>query len=414
MKIVIFRYSAETIGLKYLQSSNTAYITTINQKKKNNDYFNKNEEMPFMIYLDNLTLPEVIKTIQKIKFKEEIESIITLGEDDIDWVGMLEDYFVRGKSEYLINTMFKDKYVMRSFLNGIVAQPDFMLIQSPNDIDLFRNKHKNKSVVIKPRNGSGSEEVKILPPNEVLEKNIVKSVSTGYFLIEECVDMKKMLTCDGYGVGKAINRFFCHEYESLIYDSLVKKSEIIIRTSRLYDKNLLLLKKIKKACNLIIENFGIENELIPFHFEWFYCEESNEIVFCEVGKRFGGGDIPKLINDAFEVNVLKEYWDIFLGKTISYNLSDNLTMPLKIACSIMPYKMEGIVVETPELCEFDWTKRTRFYVKKGDQIKESESANEILLLSDFISENEVDYDYQINKIKKLIKKFIIKKSWSTR
>ncbi|KID42349.1 hypothetical protein LfDm3_0278 [Fructilactobacillus fructivorans] len=45
-------------------------------------------------------------------------------------VALLREFFLNTKSALMTDFLFRDKYVMRSFLNGLLAQPDFSLIES--------------------------------------------------------------------------------------------------------------------------------------------------------------------------------------------------------------------------------------------------------------------------------------------
>ena len=102
-----------------------------------------------------------------------------------------------------------------------------------------------------------------------------------------------MLTCDGFAVGSNIQYIFSNGYEELLLNTLNEQSGYIIRTNHLYWNDIELLKKIFAACKNILEVFTIEEQVTPFHFEWFYDDQSKQFVFCEVGKRFGGGAIPE-------------------------------------------------------------------------------------------------------------------------
>ena len=90
-----------------------------------------------VVYLDDFILPEFVKILRDISKRFRITKIITLCEEDVLFCGLLNDYFLNKNTYTMSNIAFKDKYVMRSLLIGIVKQPYFRLINSAEDIDIF-------------------------------------------------------------------------------------------------------------------------------------------------------------------------------------------------------------------------------------------------------------------------------------
>ena len=175
-----------------------------------------------------------------------------------------------------------------------------------------------------------------------------------------------------------------------------------MRTSKLYNKNLRSIQeKIFEESKKILQVVSFNEEITPFHFEWFYSPETQEILFCEVGRRFGGGEIPRLIKNAFDVDILEEYWSISSKKvsidnmiTLNYT---NILSPLKISAAYFSVKKEGKLVNKPDRSKFSFTDMTWRFSKIGD-VKEGklESVAESDFLSIITAENESDF---IDKIK---------------
>lgn len=402
MKIIIFRYSPNVLKLEYLKDEEVLIIAPESQKEK---YLQVENSRLNVTFLMDYTLPYIIRELRKIQEDDFIESITTLSEDDMDWVGLLHDYFVKKGSSFCSNSLFRDKYLMRSFLIDQVPQPKFRLLRNRDDLEYFWNNCRTDKALIKPRKGAGSENIIQITKEDT--NTIGPEYFLGNFLVEEYLSFKSMMTCDGFSIGQDIQRWFSHEYEEPLFDSLSTTKELVVRTNHLYFSNTALLNKARHGCEKVLKLFAIEKEVTAFHFEWFYSEETMELCFCEVGKRFGGASIPMLINLSFGVDILKEYWERVVGpsKKSSPNDCQSLSKPSKIATTYLPYKDSGNIVEVPDKEEFNWTIRTDYRVQSGQDIEKTEMIMDGLFSSIFISKDEKDYKENLYKIRKLAKKF---------
>lgn len=406
MKIVLFRYSPYAIMPNYIDDD-TILLVPKSVESKYCNFAKDGYRLPQIEYIDDFVLPEIVRLIRNLSKKNRITSISTLSEEDMGWVGLLADYFVNNLTTYGSNTLFKDKYYMRSFLIDIVNQPYFRLIKGIEDIEIFFNNIKSDSAIIKPRCEAGAEGVFRYNKGEVIKD---KSIFQGNYIIEELVDINRMLTADGYAIGSKIKRFFSHDYpEGLLLDSMEDDGcgELIVRTNGLYDTNRDILYKVLEGCKRILNEISVQDEMTPFHFEWFYDEKKSKIVFCEVGKRFGGGSIPQLIQEAFNIDILKEYWSQMKygeDKSILEVSSNNISVPSKIACTYAPYKKKGLVINSPSDEEFDFFIKYWKYVKVGDVFEMPHSIVENAFIGIFISISEEEYAEQIVKARKLSQK----------
>ena len=233
MHIVLFRYSARVAKLDYLFGRDVTVISPDNQKQKYEDYSKDGHLLPHVIFLEDFTLPNIVVEIRKISQNTEIESITTLSEEDMDIAGFLNDHFVERNTQSISNLLFKDKYFMRSFLVGVVNQPYFRLLESENDLSIFWDNCESSVAILKPRNGAGSNGIKKINRNE----NIDSVYFEKNYILEEYVHIDKMITCDGYSIGNEIKRFYVHEYEELLFNSLSSSGYYLVKTSSLYNHN---------------------------------------------------------------------------------------------------------------------------------------------------------------------------------
>ena len=194
MHIILFRYSARVVMLNHLFKTNSIVIVRKSQEQKYITFEAEGNPLPNVIFIEDYTLPNIILEIRKIEKSRMIESITTLSEEDMDWVGLLHDHFVKGNSRFASNSMFKDKYLMRSLLIDKVKQPYFRLLESQDDYEKFWLQITGNTAIVKPRYGAGSEEVfKINRGDKISVKYF-----SGKYLIEDFISLSRMMTCDGW------------------------------------------------------------------------------------------------------------------------------------------------------------------------------------------------------------------------
>lgn len=401
MQIIFFRYSPRVVELKYV-AKDALIIAPKALKAKYDAYADLQAKV---IFLEDYTLPEFIKCLKRLEKKVTIESITTLSEEDMDQVGFLADLFLHRKTTFGVNTLFKDKYYMRSVLAGCtdILQPKFELVIDHEQICEFFKKHHLQKAVIKARNLAGTEEIYPITEKELAQ--LPKHIYNGGYLIEEYVSLKRMLTCDGFAFGSKIQYIFSHEYEDLLLDTLSKNSGYIIRTNHLYWTKRKLLEQVFEKSQKVLATFTDSDEVTPFHFEWFYDEKTESFVFCEVGKRFGGGAIPALIQYGFGVNILEKYWQALTQKNDHQKTENVFILPQKIATSYSPYLQNGEITALPAKEEFDWTKETYFFVDVGKKVTAATAVVQNTFLSIFTSDGEAEYRASLAKLAQLAQKF---------
>ncbi|HGY9747195.1 TPA: acetyl-CoA carboxylase biotin carboxylase subunit family protein [Streptococcus pneumoniae] len=405
MHIVLFRYSARVVKLKYLYNRNVVIIAPEVQRKKYEDYPAEGNNLPKVIFLEDFILPNIILEIRRISQNTEVESITTLSEEDMDIVGFLNDHFVEKNTHSVSNLLFKDKYFMRSFLVGVVNQPYFRLLESENDLRVFWNNCKSSAAILKPRNEAGSNGIKKVYPNEKIDSVYFEK----NYIIEEYIDIDNMITCDGYSIGSEIKRFYVHEYEELLFNTLSSSGYYLVRTSSLYNdsEKIEYIEKALEECRKVLNVFSINSEITPFHFEWFLELSTGKIVFCEVGKRFGGGDIPQLIEDSHGVDVIKEYWDILTNSQglKKINFSKVISRPANISATFALYRKQGKVIEVPDEKELAWAKKVYIFIKPNTYYKVSENVVENSMLVQFNCKNSCEFEKRLDELKHISQKF---------
>lgn len=227
MKAIIYRHSPQNMKIDAINQK-CVFVTKKKYEMLTQELLPKSS---IVIGCETLSLKNAYRELKRIKESTPIESVTTLSEEDMEWVGFLNDLICEEKKPYISNALFKNKYYMRIALDGVVPQPEFYYVDTIDKFFSVVKKYKN--VIIKPLNSEGARGVREISENDG-ERSIKECFTESGVMAEEKVNIQTMYTCDGYAVGDEIIRFTIHEYEEPIMDSIIGSKETVIRTSRVY------------------------------------------------------------------------------------------------------------------------------------------------------------------------------------
>ncbi len=395
--------------MEYLDSSKTIIFLPMEKKNMFDEKISQGSVFPRLEYFEDFSLKEFVKKIDYLINVEKItiDSISTQCEESIIDVGFLNDYYTKKNSEYLINTCFRDKYIMRCLLQNIVKQPDFYLINSEDDIKKFMDKYPGNNFIIKHRFGCGSRSIKKVSEGSKVDFSDFKdNLFSGNYIIENYVTDSIMVSNDGYAINSKIKRFFVHDYDKPVFDALSDKSNHIVKTSSFYENNRKLIEIMKIRCQSIFDRFEFIENISPFHIEWFVNLETNEVTLCEVARRYGGAGIPALIRQAFDVDILKEYWNIINFGTDN-STKNNIMLPTRIAASFQANAEEGILVAKPEPEDFNWAHMYYSFFELNTEINIiPEETKPISFYVDFSCNSIDDFREKIKLLNNLARQYV--------
>lgn len=362
MKYFVYRYNPVSVGV--LANPNLAVVCPKELKEK---YKSIGFEDNNIFTIDCFNMPELFLFF---KARNDISDIFTLDEGLIHIVGILKAIFTHDKQALEVSYAYKDKKIMRLKLDNVINQPTLLSSE-----ELLPD-----SFVIKPRREASGKGVQIL-------SKIPDYFSNEDYILETVEQFDTMYTCDGIAVDGKIEYFFSHEYIGNILD--IKKNYYnIIRTNSNYLKED-FIKRLKKMTQTVLNHLGTDN-IHPFHAEFFYKKEKDELSFCEIGKRFGGGNIPLLIKQSFEVDVLTAYWNLINGNKFSDCHNEK---PYRISLTIAIFQ-NGHHQDPPNL-PVDYT-YFREYAEKSNTAK---SLEDLRYLMSFNVKDQVDFEKQFEILK---------------
>ncbi|USS90269.1 ATP-grasp domain-containing protein [Fructilactobacillus carniphilus] len=342
----------------------------------------------------SLDFAHLVTYFRKKQTQETISDIRTLAEDAMIGVGILKTYFCdKQLDSELSNLFFKDKYYMRSILQGIVPQPEFQAVSSFAQIKNFVEEHGQS--VLKPRRADSATGVFVIEPahlNEFADVNLGEDD----YLIETFCPFNHMVTVDGYSVGNEIKLDLYHEYCDLILSTLTTRQNLCVRTSKLYFSSAtwvpMIRKQLKEATQKILDVMTVTGETTPFHFEFFYGERG--IMFCEVGKRFGGQGMIKLTPFEFGVSIPTAFWQDYLEPGTA-----NLSISKRPQCIAgLLFVMAPPHSDRYQKLHYDWIKS--IHQKKGNETATYQSTGSYCFVVEFTSRNEAEFTAHLQQLTK--------------
>lgn len=379
MKYFIYKFSPENIGI--VPSKDLIVLAPSNKKET---YISIGFSLDQVMEVNDFSFKNLFYVLDK---EERIDDVFTLDEDLIIDVGILNEYFCSEYRMNVSNMLYKDKYLMRSALNGCINQPDFLSDWSNAEIGML----------VKPRRLDSSRGI-----FKIEDLSEIKDLSFDEYIIENYVDYDRMITVDGLVANGKIELFFSHEYDRKHLEMLFEGPDCTsIRTNRFYfdQAQKSKLKRLYEYSSKVVEKLGNLKQPFPIHMEWFYCEDSEEFYFCEAACRFGGKRIPQLVETAFDINLVKEYWNYKLGLE-NKNHSNFIPIPSRISTSFFVFLDEKIQVRNlKESYNYDE------YIQSGpigESIKNVRSLESIRMLIRFTCSEEDKYDDEVKKIIKAV------------
>ncbi|MBL1228440.1 ATP-grasp domain-containing protein [Enterococcus sp. BWB1-3] len=367
MAIIVINHFSD--GLKDYKSAFEGYegeVIFITSLKNKNAYKNvfQNRVIIDDFYKDD-RLQLYISDLAKIK---KIEKIIATHEFDLEKIGRLRDeLFIDGQSERSA-LQFRDKYLMKSTLNGKVKLPKYQLIENMKDIDQAIS-NIGFPLVLKPLDGAGAIGVDILTEHQSIE--ILKKQFP--LLAEEYIDGNEMFHVDGIFQNNKIILAKPSKYEN---GCLAYKENLFVGSIMLDDKDEMNSYLIEES-NKILQNMQTPAHAFAFHIEFFY--KNNELIFCEAACRVGGTKInetflAKTGVDLFVESIKAQLYDdysISNHKIVEENyVYGGITIPFQ----------SGKLIDINKECPFDWVvmyapkiKKIGNYFNGGDS-----SASEVI------------------------------------
>ncbi|SHE65449.1 Biotin carboxylase [Seinonella peptonophila] len=202
---------------------------------------------------------------------------------------------LKGGQTVSSSQVYRNKVLMKERVqrHGIKV-PTFQEIKSPLDLILFVKEH-GYPIVIKPIDGAGSMETLVIH-NET-ELNSFLSDGIPHHIMAESFIKGDLYHVDGFVYNGEII-FLC---ASKYLQFPIEYSNTSYTGGYVLPPNQTLAKRLTEETRKVVE--ALETPLhTSIHAEWFHTED-DQIIFCEIASRAGGGRIKETVEYTFGFNV---------------------------------------------------------------------------------------------------------------
>jgi len=305
--------------------------------------------------------------------------VVCLSEEDMLRAAALREHFRLTTGRTHISTLkFRDKVLMKSCVEKAgLKVPAYAPIESVLDLRNFILKH-GYPVVVKPIRGYGSINTTVITD----EAKFSEYCTSGFGNIcDGPIDMMaesfvkgQMYHIDGFVYKNEARLIWPSCYVNTVVDF---SSNPFIAGYSLQPTNS-LLKRIQIFVRDVLKALDREDgpSMYPFHAEVWHTP-SDEIVFCEVASRTGGGGIPTQILSLFGASLSCSHTQFQCGENLSLESAEIMwdkRMPIipESAGWIYIYPKVGILT-MPKTCNEPYVLSYEPYAESGQVYKNRKS-----------------------------------------
>lgn len=248
---------------------------------------------------DYSTSDAVVRHIDGICAEHAVSSIVHGTEDDILRLARIRDrHGITGLCE-ADALVFRDKYVMKAAVSAAVSTPEYLVPVDQADIHAFVER-VGLPIVVKPRLGYGSRDVTVVHEAAALMAELADR-NLGDTLLEAYLP-GRVHHVDGFMRGREVLLAIPSHY----VNSCLSFADAESLGSVQMDEGDPLAKRLVEFADRTVAALPATG-LTPFHLEVFVHDHTDDLYFCEIGARLGGGHIYETFTYLTGINPV-EVW----------------------------------------------------------------------------------------------------------
>ncbi|ADL52831.1 ATP-grasp domain-containing protein [Clostridium cellulovorans] len=360
-------------------------IFIISNKKRINELNSKDFKEIFCCEMNEED--KILQISCEINNKNKIDHVIALSEKTVLIAAKIRDHLHIKGMGYNETVPFRDKYVMIEKLNDKgIKVPDFSIITSYEEALNFFNKYKK--IIFKPRLGIGSQSVQVIESKESLEKVFEYIGNNIYsYIMEEFIE-GTMYCCDTIIQNGNIKLCNVTKYLGSTLDFSSKNSLGFV-----VEDDIRILDKIERFNEDVIKSLNMKDGVT--HHEMF-LNENNEIVFCEIACRIGGGNLVEEFEIMYGLNLYECSICLELGEKLPKYKKNSIC-----AGFIMFYYKDGEINEISygDLLYNKWIKSYEIFAQTGNKALVAKHSTDTAAYFIVTGENSNDVTNKLTSIK---------------
>lgn len=287
-------------------------------------------------------------------------AIIAENEYDLIRAGRLRDLLqIEGQTEASA-IAFRDKVIMKNYLQGKVNLPNYRRLTSGSDLYSFIEEH-GFPVVVKPTDGSAARGVVILHDyKELLEFS--KTTSKEDLMVETFVK-GEMYHVDAFVEEGTVVFLSASRY---INQCLNFFRENVVLGSYQFHPVEPMYKRLKAFFQEVLAMLPAP-KIGVYHLEVFRTE-GDQLIFCEVASRIGGGNIYDYFKHGYDIELDTLLYRKWSGLPVKIE-TDN---PDKVSGFLLFPPKKGVLLKQPEKVPFEWVIKYDKYGEIGREYNNPE------------------------------------------
>lgn len=301
-----------------------------------------------------------------------IDRIVATSESDILRAGWLRSLLgLPGQCAESAHA-FRNKLEMKRRLCGRVEGlriPHYQAVEHSCDVLQFVEQ-RGYPAIVKPVDGSGSEEVTVLRNEGDVEKLLGAGVRHG-------LEIESFIAGDLYHVDGLVidgELIFCWP-SKYMHDTLWFTTGGIT-ASHMLDAANPLTTRLRAAAAEVLQILPTPN-CTSFHLEVFHTPD-DELYFCEIASRTGGGLINAMLEAAFGINLNRNFIRLQAGLPVDVQTLRHLAVAPRrlMGFGLIPPRPGVFMGATQEAPPFPWVHRHRWVLDEGKRSTGAHSATD--------------------------------------
>ena len=299
-----------------------------------------------------------------------VRHIVACQERDLERAAQLREILGLPGQRLPSATAFRDKVVMKELVRAAkVAVASYAEVECAADLIAFARAH-GFPLVLKPRNGGGSVDLRILYSGQELDALLAAEPLLGAGLqpnlIVEAFVPGSVCHVDGLVVDRRVVFAWPSQY---LYALTSFKDDPNGRFDVTLDRDDPLGRRLLALTDRVLDALPGPAHF-AFHAEIFHTPD-DRLVLCEIACRTGGASIRDITRTLFGADPTEWWVRAQVGLPLGKVEDARRLQPARMAGQLALMKRPGQVVGVPGEPPFAWVERSRVFVKPGQVMDEA-------------------------------------------